>query len=48
MTISSLDSELRITPQQYDLELDEAEAEYEAGDYISTDKMLRLIQQWQR
>jgi len=35
-----------ISLQQYNQELSEAEAEYKAGDHISSDEMLQLIRQW--
>ncbi len=37
----------RVSLEQYNQELGEAEAEYQAGNYISSDEMLRLIRQWQ-
>jgi hypothetical protein len=45
---SFLQSPERINLEQYNQELSEAEAEYKAGDHISSDEMLQLIQQWQR
>jgi len=36
----------RISPEQYNKELSEAEAEYEAGNHITSDEMLKLIGQW--
>lgn len=43
---SFLQSPERISVQQYNQELSEAEAEYIAGDHISSDEMLKLIRQW--
>lgn len=37
----------KISIQQYNQELAEAEAEYQKGDYITSDEMLKLVQQWQ-
>jgi hypothetical protein len=36
----------QISIEQYNQELAEAETEYEAGNYITSDDMLKLIQQW--
>jgi len=36
----------RITLEQYNQELAEAEAEYQAGDYISSEELLKLIRSW--
>ena len=36
----------RISPEQYDNELSEAEAEYQAGNHITSEEMLQLIRQW--
>ena len=36
----------RISLQQYNKELAEAEAEYKAGDHITSEEMLKLIRQW--
>jgi hypothetical protein len=35
-----------ITLEQYNQELAEAEAEYQAGDHITQEEMLKLIRQW--
>lgn len=37
----------KISIQQYNQELAEAEADYQKGDHITSDEMLKLIQQWQ-
>ncbi|MBP7109099.1 MAG: hypothetical protein KBA90_11125 [Chitinophagaceae bacterium] len=37
----------KISIQQYNQELAEAEAEYQKGDFITSDEMLKLIRQWQ-
>ncbi len=36
----------RISLEQYNKELSEAESEYEAGNHISSEEMLKLIRQW--
>ncbi len=36
----------RISIEQYNKEIDEAEAEFERGDYITQDAMLKKINQW--
>ena len=36
----------RITLEQYNKELNEAEAEYEKGDYISHEEMVKQMKQW--
>jgi hypothetical protein len=36
----------QISIEQYNQELAEAEAEYETGNYITSDDMLKLIHQW--
>lgn len=36
----------RISSEQYNHELQEAEAEYKAGNYITSEEMLQLIRQW--
>ena len=36
----------RISIEQYNKEIDEAEAEFEKGDYITNDAMLRKVKQW--
>ena len=36
----------RITREQYNQELEEAEAEFQAGNYITSEEMLKLIRQW--
>lgn len=36
----------RINLEQYNKELSEAEAEYEAGNHITSEEMLKLIEQW--
>jgi hypothetical protein len=43
---SFLQSPGRTTPEQYNKELSEAEAEYKAGDHISSDEMMQLIRKW--
>ena len=35
-----------ITIEEYNLELDEAEAEFERGEYITHEEMLQQIKQW--
>ena len=37
----------RISTEQYNQELAEAEAEYQTGNHITSDEMLKLIRQWQ-
>ncbi len=37
----------RISIEQYNQELAEAEAEYQVGNHISSEELLKLIQQWQ-
>ncbi len=46
VTKSFLPSPENINLQQYNQELAEAEAEYKAGNYISSDEMLQLIRKW--
>jgi predicted transcriptional regulator len=36
----------RIIIEQYNKEIDEAEAEFEKGDYITHDAMLKKVKQW--
>lgn len=36
----------RISIKQYNKEIDEAEAEFEKGDYITHDAMLKKVKQW--
>ena len=36
----------RISIEQYNKEIDEAEAEFEKGDYITHDAMLKKVKQW--
>ena len=36
----------RISIKQYNKEIDEAEAEFEKGDYITNDAMLKKVKQW--
>lgn len=36
----------RISIEQYNKEIDEAEAEFEKGDYITQDAMLKKVKQW--
>lgn len=36
----------QITIEQYNQELSEAELEYEAGEYISSEELLQLIKTW--
>jgi predicted HAD superfamily phosphohydrolase len=36
----------RVSNIQYNQELQEAEEQYEAGDYITQEEMLKLIRQW--
>ena len=43
---SFMQSPERITREQYNHELEEAEAEFQAGNYISSEEMLKLIRQW--
>jgi hypothetical protein len=43
---SFMQSPERISIEQYNQELAEAEAEYQAGDYITSEEMLKLIRQW--
>ena len=43
---SFVQSTERINLEQYNQELAEAEVEYEAGNYITSDEMLKLIRQW--
>ncbi|WP_276500425.1 hypothetical protein [Terrimonas pollutisoli] len=43
---SFVQSSERITREQYNHELEEAEAEFQAGNYISSEEMLKLIRQW--
>jgi predicted transcriptional regulator len=38
--------EKRITIEQYNKEIDEAEAEYERGDFISHEEMLKKMKKW--
>lgn len=37
----------RISAEQYNQELAEAEADYKAGNHITSVEMLKLIKQWQ-
>lgn len=37
----------KISIKQYNEELAEAESEYQKGDHITSDEMLKLIRQWQ-
>lgn len=43
---SFVQSPERISLEQYNQELAEAEAEYQAGNHISSEEMLKLIRQW--
>jgi len=43
---SFLQSPEKISLEQYNNELEEAETEYRAGDHITSEEMLKLIQQW--
>jgi hypothetical protein len=43
---SFLQSPEKISLQQYNEQLSEAEAEYKAGNHISSDEMLQLIRKW--
>ncbi|MFC0771897.1 hypothetical protein [Terrimonas alba] len=43
---SFIQSPERIAREQYNHELEEAEAEFQAGNYISSEEMLKLIRQW--
>ena len=36
----------RITVEQYNQELQEAEAEYEKGQYVSHEELLKQIKKW--
>ena len=36
----------RISLEQYNQELAEAESEYQAGNHITSEEMLKLIRQW--
>ena len=36
----------KISKETYNKELSEAEAEYKAGDHITSEEMLKLIRQW--
>lgn len=40
-------SPVRTSLEQYNQELAEAEAEYQAGNYITQEEMLKLIHKWQ-
>ncbi len=40
------ESNERISIEQYNKELGEAEAEYENGDYISNEEMIKKIKKW--
>ena len=44
---SFMQTQERISTQQYNQELAEAEEEYQAGNHITSDEMLKLIRQWQ-
>lgn len=44
--IKSFSQPGRVSIEQYNQELAEAEAEYEAGEHITSDEMLKLIRQW--
>ncbi len=35
-----------INLEKYNQELEEAEAEYQGGNYITSDEMLKLLRQW--
>jgi homoserine acetyltransferase len=43
---SFVQSPERISIEQYNRELKEAEEEYQAGNYISSEEMLKLIRKW--
>jgi len=43
---SFVQSPERISIEQYNQELQEAEEEYQAGHYISSEEMLKLIRKW--
>ena len=43
---SRKESRQSVTPEQYNAELREAEAEYEKGDYITHEQLLKSIQTW--
>lgn len=36
----------RISIEQYNKEIDEAEAEFEKGDYITHEEMVKKVKQW--
>jgi hypothetical protein len=36
----------QITNEQYNKELDEAEAEFENGDYITHEEMIKQVKKW--
>lgn len=40
------DSEQSVTLEQYNAELREAEAEYEKGDYVTHEQLLKSIEKW--
>jgi hypothetical protein len=43
---SFVESTERTNAEQYNQELGEAEAEYQAGDHITSEEMLQLIRKW--
>lgn len=43
---SFANSEVRITLEQYNEEIEEAEAEFENGEYITHEEMVRRIKEW--
>jgi len=43
---SFVQSPQRVSLEQYNEELAEAEAEYQAGNHITSEEMLKLIRQW--
>jgi hypothetical protein len=43
---SFVQPEERITNDTYNHEISEAESEYNSGDFISQEEMLKLIQKW--
>jgi len=46
LTSPSNESPNRISIEQYNKELDEAEAEFEKGEYITHEQMKKKIKQW--
>jgi hypothetical protein len=43
---NEIENEVPVSLEQYNKEIDEAEAEFAKGDYISHEAMIRKVKQW--